>query len=170
MPIFCTRDDLLTEVVRACRAATRRPLSVKLSPNVPDVGHVAEVAVAAGADALTLINTFPGLVFDLETRRPVLGAGTGGVSGPAVLPMGVHAVWQARRRVDVPILGVGGVRTGEDALQYVLAGASLVQVGTASFADPGTAPRVLNELERWLRQEGIGSVAELVGAGAFERP
>jgi dihydroorotate dehydrogenase (NAD+) catalytic subunit len=167
---FSAREDLLAAVVRAARAATERPLVVKLSPNVPDIGAMAAAAVAAGADALTLINTFPGLIFDLETRRPALGAGSGGVSGPGILPMGVHAVWSARRRVAVPIIGAGGVRSGEDALQYLLAGASLVQVGTASFADPRAAARVLNQLEGYGRRCGVRTVAELVGAGADPAP
>jgi dihydroorotate dehydrogenase (NAD+) catalytic subunit len=162
--VFSAREDLLAQVVRAARDATSRPLVVKLAPNVPDIGRMAEVAVDAGADGLTLINTFPGLLFDLETRRPLLGAGTGGVSGPAILPMGVHAVWQARRRVDVPIIGVGGIRTGEDAVQYLLAGASLVEVGTASFADPRAALRVLSGLERFGRRHRIQDIRELIGA------
>jgi dihydroorotate dehydrogenase (NAD+) catalytic subunit len=162
---FSHREDTLAEVVAAARAATRRPMAVKLAPNVPDVGRMAEVAVAAGADAITLSNTFPGLLFDTDSRRPLLGAGAGGVSGPAVLPMGVHAVRQARRRVDVPILGVGGVRTGRDAVQYLLAGASLVQIGTASYADPRAAGRVLSELKHYCERHGVASVAELVGAG-----
>ncbi len=163
--IFCARDDLLREVVAQCRAVTRRPLLAKLAPNLPDVAHAAEVAVAAGADGITVINTFPGLLFDVESRRALLGAGTGGVSGPAVLPMGVHAVWSVRRRVDVPVVGVGGVRGAEDALQYLLAGASLVQIGTAGFADPRAAHRVLNGLDRYLRRHAVGHVGELVGAG-----
>lgn len=163
--VFCLRDDLLREVVSQCRAATRRPLVVKLSPNVPDIGRIAEVAVAAGADGLTLINTYPGLLFDVETRRAALGAGTGGVSGPAILPMGVHAVWQAAQRVAVPLLGVGGVRTAADALQYILAGASLVQIGTASFADPGAAERVLAGLADYIRHHRIPHISELIGEG-----
>ncbi len=162
--LFSAREDLLAAVVRACRAATSRPLVVKLAPNVPDIGRMAEVVVGEGADGLTLVNTHPGLLFDLETRRPVLGQGPGGVSGPALLPIGVHAVWQARRRVDVPILGVGGIRTAEDAMQYLLAGASLVQVGTASFADPRAAARVLSGLERLGRRQRVADVRELVGA------
>ena len=166
--IFCAHEDLLTEVVREARAATERPLIVKLAPNVPDIGRMAEVAVAAGADGLSLINTFPGLLFDVRTRRPVLGAGTGGVSGPGILPMGVHAVRQARRRVGVPILGLGGIRSGEDAVQYLLAGASLVQIGTASFADPRAAERVLSELTRFGSSQRVAAVGELVGAGLLD--
>lgn len=163
--LFSASEQALTEVVRAVRAETDRPMSVKLSPAVPDIGAMAEAAVAAGADALTLINTFPGLLFDLDTRRPLLGAGSGGVSGPAVLPMGVYAVSRARARVDVPIIGVGGIRSGADAMQYLLAGASLVEIGTASFADPRAADRVLSDLMDLCRRGGVRDVAELVGAG-----
>jgi dihydroorotate dehydrogenase (NAD+) catalytic subunit len=163
--LFSTREDLLSEVVAAARKATKRPLIVKLAPNVPDIGRMAEIAVAEGADGLTLINTFPGLLFDPETRKPVVGNGTGGVSGPAILPMGVHAVWQASRRVRVPIIGAGGIRTARDALQYVLAGASLVQIGTATFADPRAGLRVLTGLKRWGVRHGVSAIAELVGSG-----
>jgi dihydroorotate dehydrogenase (NAD+) catalytic subunit len=163
--LFGTREELLAEVVRKARAATRRPLIVKLAPNVPDIGRMAEVAVGEGADALSLINTYPGLLFDVHTRRPVLGAGPGGISGPAILPVGVHAVRQARSRVAVPILGVGGIRTGHDAVQYLLAGASLVQVGSASFANPRAALRVLDELDRYGATHGVADIGELVGAG-----
>ncbi len=166
--MFSAREDLLAEVVKQARDTTRRPLVVKLSPNVPDIARMAEVAVDAGADGLTLINTFPGLLFDLESRRPVLGAGPGGVSGPGILPMGVHAVWQARRRVDVPIIGVGGIRTAEDALQYFLAGASLVEIGTASFVDPRTAERVISALRRYGHRHGIRDVRELIGAARLD--
>ena len=162
---FGTREDLLAEVVSAVRVRTERPLLVKLSPNVPDVGRMAEIAVGAGADGLTLINTYPGLLFDVRTRRPIVGAGTGGVSGPAVLPMAVHAVRMASSRVRVPIVGVGGIRSGEDALQFLLAGASLVQIGTANFADPRAALRVLHELEDFGRHNRVADVRELVGAG-----
>lgn len=163
--IFCSREDLLAEAVRAARRATTRPLVVKLAPNVPDIGAMAAVAVAEGADALTLVNTAPGLLFNTETRRAVLGAGTGGVSGPALLPIGVHAVWQARQRVDVPLIGAGGIRTGADAVQYLLAGASLVQVGTATFADPRASLRVLQQLERYGDDAGIADLAALIGTG-----
>lgn len=163
--VFCARLDLLHEVVAAVRHRTDRPLIVKLAPNLPDIGATAAAAVAAGADGLTLINTFPGLLFDPDTRASVLGAGPGGVSGPAVLPMGVHAVWQARQRVAVPIIGVGGIRSGADAVQYLLAGASLVEIGTATFADPRAPTRVINELRRYGERHGIERVRELVGAG-----
>lgn len=162
--VFCARRDLLDEVVSAVRARTRRPLVVKLAPNLPDIGGTAAAAVDAGADALTLINTFPGLLFDVDSRTAVLGAGTGGVSGPGILPMGVHAVWQAAQRVDVPILGVGGIRSGADAVQYLLAGASLVQIGTATFADPRAPERTVREIEDYCGRHGV-TVADLVGAG-----
>ena len=162
---FSSRADLLAEAVRAARAVTKRPMLVKLAPNVPDIGAMAEVAAGEGADGLTLINTFPGLLFDLKTRRARLGAGTGGVSGPGILPMGVHAVYQARQRVQIPIVGVGGIRSGADALQYFLAGASLVQIGTASFADPRAGQRVLRELEHGGAGMGAAAISELVGTG-----
>jgi dihydroorotate dehydrogenase (NAD+) catalytic subunit len=165
--IIATREDLLADAVRSARTATRRPMSVKLAPNVPDIGRMASIAVAEGADALTLINTMPGLLFDLQTRRPLLGAGPGGISGPALLPIGVHAVWRARQCVQVPIMGVGGIRAAEDALQYLLAGASLIQIGTASFADPRAAMRVLTGLEKWTADHNVTSITDLVGTGQF---
>lgn len=166
--IFCARRDLLHEVVAAVRARTDRPVIVKLAPNLTDIAGTAAVAVDAGADGLTLINTFPGLLFDVDTRTAVLGAGTGGVSGPAVLPMGVHAVWQVARRVEVPIIGVGGIRSGADAVQYLLAGASLVEIGTATFADPRTGERVVDELLEYGRRHGVQRVTDLVGAGRVD--
>jgi dihydroorotate dehydrogenase (NAD+) catalytic subunit len=128
---------------------------------------MAEIAVGEGADGLTLVNTQPGLLFDVETRRAVLGAGAGGISGAALLPIGVHAVWQSRHRVEVPLIGVGGVRSGTDAVQYLLAGASLVELGTASFADPRAVLRVLSELERFGQGQRIAQVQELVGRGSL---
>ena len=163
--IIATREDLLADAVRSARAATARPISVKLAPNVPDIGRMAEISVAEGADALTLINTMPGLLFDTATGRPVVGAGSGGVSGPALLPIGVHAVARARQRVNVPIIGVGGVRSADDAVQYLLAGASLVEVGTASFADPRAGERVLKGLKEWGSARGTVRIQELVGSG-----
>lgn len=165
--IIATRPEMLAAAVRSGRAATQRPVSVKLAPNVPDIGALALIAQEEGADALTLVNTMPGLLFDVDERRPVLGAGAGGMSGPGLLPIGVHAVWRAAQRVHIPLIGVGGVRAAEDAVQYLLAGASLVQIGTATFADPRTAERVLTDLQRWGAARGIDSVQELVGSGRF---
>lgn len=165
---FSSRADLLSAAVGAARAATKRPIVAKLAPNVPDIGAMAQAAADAGADGLTLINTVPGLLFDLERRVSVLGGGTGGVSGPGILPVGVHAVYQARRRVAIPIIGVGGIRTAEDAVQYLLAGASLVQIGTASFADPRAPARVLSGLKRVGARLGVSHVRELIGAGRLQ--
>jgi dihydroorotate dehydrogenase (NAD+) catalytic subunit len=166
--VFCSRHDLLHEVVASVRGRTDRPLVVKLAPNLPDIAGTARVAVDAGADGITVINTFPGLLFDVETRAPLLGAGTGGVSGPAVLPMGVHAAWQVAGQVDVPVIGVGGIRSGVDAVQYLLAGATLVEVGTATFADPRTAERVVDELDQYGRRHGIDEVSALVRSGRLD--
>lgn len=153
----------LAEVVRRARAATRRPLFVKLSPTLPDIARSAATAADAGADALTLVNTIPGLVIDVRRRRPALGFGTGGVSGAALLPVGVLATWKVRRAVKVPVLGIGGVASAEDALQYIVAGASLVGIGTAMLRDPRTPERVVRDLAHWCRKHGVERIAELVG-------
>ncbi len=154
----------LATVVSRARAATKRPLFVKLSPTLADVGETARRAVDAGADGITVINTIPGLVIDTEHRRPALGFGTGGVSGAGLRPVGVLATWKVRNAVRVPIIGVGGVATAEDALQYILAGASLVAVGTAALANPRTPERIVRELARWCEGHGVSRLSELVGA------
>jgi dihydroorotate dehydrogenase (NAD+) catalytic subunit len=154
----------LAEVVRQARQATRRPLFVKLSPTLPDIARSAAIAVDAGADALTLVNTIPGLVIDVERRRPALGFGTGGVSGAALLPVGVLATWKVHRAVSVPLLGIGGVASAEDALQYIVAGASLVGIGTAMLRDPRAPERVVRDLGRWCTRHRITSLSELVGS------
>ena len=154
----------LATVVSRARAATKRPLFVKLSPTLADVGETARRAVDAGADGITVINTIPGLVIDTEHRRPALGFGTGGVSGAGLRPVGVLATWKVRKAVRVPIIGVGGVATAEDALQYILAGASLVAVGTAALANPRTPERIVRELRHWCDQHGVSRLSELVGA------
>jgi dihydroorotate dehydrogenase (NAD+) catalytic subunit len=153
----------LRTVVQRARAATKRPLFVKLSPTLPDVAGIAKVAVDAGADGITVINTIPGLVIDLDTRRPALGFGTGGVSGAGLRPVGVLATWKVRNAVAVPIIGVGGVSTAEDALQYILAGASLVAVGTAGLADPRVPERIVRDLGRWCAQQGVARLSSLIG-------
>ena len=154
----------LAEVVGRARAATRRPLFVKLSPALADIAASARIAADAGADGLTLVNTLPGLVVDVERRRPALGFGTGGASGASLLPVGVLATWKVRQAVRVPLIGLGGVRRAADALQYVLAGASLVGVGTAALEDPRLPGRLVTELRRWCERHGVRSIAELVGA------
>jgi dihydroorotate dehydrogenase (NAD+) catalytic subunit len=153
----------LADVVARARGATRRPLFVKLSPTLPDIAAAARVAVDAGADGVTLVNTLPGLVIDVERRRPVLGFGSGGVSGSGLLPVGVLATWKVRRAVGVPIIGVGGVSRAEDALQYLVAGATLVGVGTAALRDPRTPGRIVRELERWCARHGVASIQDVVG-------
>jgi len=154
----------LADVVRGVRAATRVPLFVKLSPALADIAGAAKIAVDAGADAITVVNTLPGLVIDVERRRPALGFGTGGLSGAALLPVGVRATWMVRRAVEVPIMGVGGISSGTDAVQYLLAGASLVAMGTAALRDPRAPQRVVRELESWCRAHGVRAVGELTGA------
>ena len=153
----------LAEVVRRARAATRRALFVKLSPMLPDVARSAAVAVDAGADALSLVNTIPGLVVDVAHRRPALGFGTGGVSGAALLPVGVLATWKVHTAVSVPLLGIGGVTSADDALQYLVAGASLVGMGTAMLRDPRAPARVVRGLARWCTANGVERIADVVG-------
>jgi dihydroorotate dehydrogenase (NAD+) catalytic subunit len=153
----------LGDVVRRARAATSRPLFVKLSPTLPDIARAAATAVEHGADAITLVNTIPGLVIDVERRRPALGFGPGGVSGTGLRPVGVLATWKVSRAVRVPLLGIGGVSTGEDALQYLMAGASLVGMGTAMLRDPRAPERVVQELAQWCNAHGVACIADVVG-------
>lgn len=147
------------------------PRWAKLSPNVADVREVARAALEAGAEGLTLVNTLLGMAVDVEGRRPALGAGGGGLSGPALHPVAVRAVWECREAFpDAAIVGVGGVRSGADAAELLLAGADAVQVGTATFRDPRAPWRVLRALERWCRQHGVRAAADLVGAAAGRLP
>lgn len=154
----------LRAVVAAVRAETRRPVFVKLSPTLSDIGGAASIAADAGADAISVVNTIPGLVIDIEHRKPALGFGTGGVSGRAILPVGVLATHKVRRAVSLPILGVGGVSSGTDAIQYIMAGASLIGVGTAAMRDPSAPKRIVDEMGEWCARRGVSSIAELVGA------
>jgi len=153
----------LAEVVSRSRKETKRPILVKLSPTLPSVADAARVSADAGADAISVVNTIPGLVIDVEKRRPVLGFGTGGVSGPAILPVGVLATWRVRQATSLPIMGVGGVASGVDAIQYVMAGASLVGVGTAALRDPRAPERIVNELDVWCRKHSVKNVLDLKG-------
>ena len=159
----------LARELRWPRSWPSRPIFVKLSPTLPDIATAARIAVDAGADGVSVVNTIPGLVIDVERRRPALGFGTGGVSGAGLRPVGVLATWKVRQAVTVPIIGVGGIATGEDALQYIIAGASLVAVGTAALRDPRAPERIVDELSRWAERHGVRSLSEVVGTLELRR-
>ncbi len=162
--IFGNDPAALHAVTAACRKATSLPLWVKLSPNVTDIRVTARAAEDAGADAVSLVNTFVGMVIDVEKRRPVLHNGTGGLSGPAIRPLAVWMTWQVRRAVRIPVVGMGGIMTARDAVEFLLAGASAIQVGTANFVRPGAAAELVDGLEAWLAERGIATARELIGA------
>lgn len=163
--IHCgVREELLSELVAAVKQACPLPLITKLSPNVTDIVSLARAAVEAGSDALSLINTLLGMAIDVEKQRPVLANTTGGLSGPAIRPVAVRMVWEVARAVSVPIIGMGGIMTGRDALEFLLAGATAVAVGTANFVNPDTVAEVLKGLEDYCRRHGIPRIAGLVGA------
>ena len=161
---FGADRTVLRALIERARAATRKAITIKLSPTLPDLAGTAQVAADAGADALTLTNTMPGLVIDVERRRPVIGFGSGGVSGPPLLPVGVLATWRVSRAVSLPIIGLGGVSRAEHALQYLIAGATLVGVGTAGMVDPRAGERIVAGLERWCAGQGIRSLDEIRGS------
>lgn len=167
--LFGTDEVLLSELVRAVRQVVRRgALIVKLSPNVTDISRTARAAIEAGADALSLVNTFLGMVIDVKTQRPVLANGTGGLSGPAIRPMAVHLVHKVYREVardaGIPVIGIGGIRCWQDAVEFILAGATAVSVGTALYVDPTTPLKIVDGLTEYLKRNGLSSVRELVGA------
>jgi dihydroorotate dehydrogenase (NAD+) catalytic subunit len=164
---FSSDPGLLSEVVAAVKAVARRPVIVKLSPNVSAIEPLACAAEAAGADALSLVNTFIALAIDARTRRPRIGAGFGGLSGPAIKPIALRLVYQAARAVKIPIVGLGGIATGTDAAEFLIAGASAVEVGTAIFQDPRAPLRIAEQLGKFLRDEKIANVAKLVGTLQF---
>ena len=159
---------LLSEVVGLARKAVEhrplRPLIVKLSPNVTDIAAMARAAEEAGADALSLVNTFLGIAINARTRQPRLGANLGGLSGPAIKPLALRMVYQAAQAVRIPVIGMGGIATGEDVAEYLLAGASAVQVGTATFWDPQSPGRIVDEFHKFLNAERIAHATDLVGA------
>jgi dihydroorotate dehydrogenase (NAD+) catalytic subunit len=160
---FANDLPALDELVRAVRALTRRPLWVKLSPNVAQIEPGALVAQEAGADAVSLVNTFIALAIDPRTRRPRIANGFGGLSGPAIKPIALRMVYQAARALRIPVIGLGGIVTGEDAAEFLIAGASAVQVGTASFWDPAATARVAHELAGFLAAHKIARASDLVG-------
>ena len=151
------------DVVAAVRKATRLPVIPKLSPNVAEITVFARVCEEAGADALSCINTLLGLAVDVETRRPRLAFGTGGLSGPAIRPIAVRMAWQAARAVRIPVIGVGGISSASDALEFLIAGCRAVQVGTANFVDPGLYPRLVADLRAYLERHGLEGVGAVVG-------
>jgi dihydroorotate dehydrogenase (NAD+) catalytic subunit len=164
--ILATDPTALAEIVRKVRARVRSPLWVKISPNVGDVTVVGRAAEEAGADALSAINTLRGTAIDLETRRPRLASGSGGLSGPAIRPVAVYMVRQLVRAVRIPVIGIGGIATGEDALEFLCCGARAVQVGTATLYDPRAPLRVAEEIASWCARHGVGAVAEVIGTVA----
>jgi dihydroorotate dehydrogenase (NAD+) catalytic subunit len=162
--MFFSNDPcLLGDVVGAVRAVAKRPLIVKLSPNVARIAPLAQAAVDAGADAISLVNTFLSLAVDARARKPRIGAGFGGLSGPAIKPIALRMVYEAAQSVKVPIIGLGGIASGEDAAEFLVAGASAVEVGTANFWDPGAAARIARELDHFLKEEKAASVKDIVG-------
>jgi dihydroorotate dehydrogenase (NAD+) catalytic subunit len=153
--VFGTDPKAAWSVVRAVRDVTIKPIIVKLSPNVTDIVEMAQACAEADADALSLINTITGMAVDLKSRRPALANITGGLSGPAVKPIALRMVWQVARAVKLPVIGIGGITSGTDALEFILAGATAVQVGTANFMSPGASQRIAEEMEKWLRENGV---------------
>lgn len=160
---FSSDPGLLAELVAAVRLVAHRPLIVKLSPNVAAIEPLALAAEAAGADAISLVNTFIALAVDARTRKPLIGAGFGGLSGPAIKPIALRMVYQAAKAVEIPVVGMGGIASGEDAAEFLIAGATAVEVGTATFWDPGAPVRIAGELGAFLKAQKIQSVSELVG-------
>jgi dihydroorotate dehydrogenase (NAD+) catalytic subunit len=162
--VFGTDTGILDQLVTRAKAVSRRPLIVKLSPNVTSIAQMARCAENAGADAISLVNTFLSLAIDIETRRPRIHNNTGGLSGPAIKPIAVRMVYEAAKAVSIPVCGLGGITTGEDAVEFLLAGASAVQVGTASYADPRAVQNIAESLERWCTRHHVAKVKDLIGA------
>ena len=159
-----TDPKSVEQVVKLCRGATKRPMIVKLTPNVTDVTEIARAAVSAGADALSLINTLLGMAIDPVRRKPQLARYVGGLSGPAVKPVALRMVWEVHKAVEVPLLGMGGIATGTDAVEFMLAGATAVAVGTANFTNPTATVDVLDGIIEYCEQQGVKDVSELIGA------
>jgi dihydroorotate dehydrogenase (NAD+) catalytic subunit len=162
---FGARAESAAEVTAAVRAATSLPVMVKLTPNTTDIAEIARAVAGAGADAISLINTPRGMAIDIAKRRPLLGNKFGGLSGPAIKPIALYMVYAVAGAVKLPVIGVGGITTAEDALEFIMAGASAVQVGTANFSNPRAPLDVLERIEQFMQKEGIKDIAELIGAG-----
>jgi len=162
--VFGTDPSLLYELVSRTKGASQRPLMVKLSPNVTNIGLMARVASDAGADAVSLVNTFVSLAIDVETRRPRIANVTGGLSGPAIKPIAVRMVHEVSKAVRIPVVGMGGIVNAEDAAEFMMAGATAVQVGTASYADPRAVENIANGLQRWCAKHGVAQVSSVTGS------
>ncbi len=161
--IFGTNPSSAREVIKAVRAVYSRVLIVKLSPNVTNIVDFARISEEEGADAISLINTLLGMAIDTKTMKPSLSTVTGGLSGPAVRPVALRMVWQTANAVKIPVIGIGGIMSADDALQFLLAGASAIQVGTASFIDPESAVKIINGIQKFLEDRGFGDVSEIIG-------
>jgi len=161
---FGTDLKLLSQVVGACRKATKLPLITKMSPNVVNIAPYAKAAEAAGSDALSIMNSFPAMAIDIETRRPSLANVTGGLTGPCIKPIAIKLVWEAAKAVKIPVIGMGGIQTAGDAVEFLMAGATAVAIGTANFYEPQTALQVIAGLRHFMQQNGIGDVRELIGS------
>lgn len=161
--IFGTSPEAVRSVVQAVKANTKKPVILKLSPNITDIVPIAQAAEAAGADALSLINTLLGLAIDIHSRRPVLGNITGGLSGPAVKPVALRLVWQTAQAVNIPIIGMGGIMTADDAIEFFLAGASAVAVGTANFIDPTATEKIIQGIDDYLVRYQVQNIKDIVG-------
>lgn len=162
--VFGTDPKAAYEVVKLVQEATIKPVIVKLSPNVTDIVGMARACEEAGADALSLINTLTGMAIDLQKRRPVLANLTGGLSGPAIKPIALRMVWQVAKAVKLPVIGIGGIISATDALEFILAGATAIQVGTASFLDPSATQTIARDMERYLAENGIAGIREMIGS------
>jgi dihydroorotate dehydrogenase (NAD+) catalytic subunit len=160
---FSSNPHIVEQVVQAVRPVTQKFLIVKLSPNVTDICEIAQAAEAAGADAVSLVNTYVGMALDVNTGKPFLANGTGGLSGPAIKPIALNMVYQVARAVSIPVIGMGGIRSAEDALEFIMAGASAVQVGTANFFDPSVTIKIIDGISQWCSQKGIRTLEEIRG-------
>lgn len=165
-----TDPQATEQVVAAVRGASALPVIAKLTPNVTNIVPIAEAAARAGADAVSLVNTFQGMAIDWRKRKPILGNVVGGLSGPAIKPLALRCVWQVARAVDVPVIGIGGITTIDDVMEFLVAGASAVQIGTANFFDPGASSRLADELAANLDEQGCTSVTELIGTLEDRQP
>ncbi|MFQ5792407.1 MAG: dihydroorotate dehydrogenase, partial [Acidobacteriota bacterium] len=166
--LFGCDPDLAARVTEMVRARTRLPVIPKLSPNVTDIAAIARRVESAGADALSLINTIPAMAIDVEARRPRLATVVGGLSGPAIRPIAVRLVYLASQAVEIPVIGIGGIGSAEDALEFILAGAVAVQIGTMSFVDPSVWATTLEGLGEYCRRHGVSSIGELTGSLVIE--